>query len=152
MKVLEKELLEINDYQVLVFLSLESLQDLVGVKYIEGTGPDSPRPLHLKINKFFTEGLKMDLCFHYLKGQCSGLNRGDCKYSHDIETCHLSACSKTKCMKRHPNICFNFLKSRCTWRNCSYLNRSPLALPDTLEIVMVGAMVNNSAQDIENSR
>ena len=44
MKVLEKELLEINEYQVLVFLSLESLQDLVGVKCIEGTGLDPAVP------------------------------------------------------------------------------------------------------------
>ena len=35
-------LLEINEYQVTVFLSLECMQDLVGVKYIEGTGTDPP--------------------------------------------------------------------------------------------------------------
>ena len=110
------------------------------------------RPVHLKINKFFTEVLKMDLCSHYLKGHCSGMNRGDCKFSHDIETCQLSACPKTKCMKRHPNNCFNFWKSICTYRRCSYLHRSPLALPDTSEIVMVGAMVSNRGHDIENSR
>ena len=48
MKVLEKELLEINEYQVhYLSLSLESLQDLVGVKCTEGTGLDPAIPYML---------------------------------------------------------------------------------------------------------
>ena len=79
----------------------------------------------------------MDFCPHYLKGHCSGLKRRKCKYNHDIQTCELSACSKTKCMKRHPNVCFNFLKNCCTWRKCSYLHRSPVAPPDEI-VLLVG--------------
>ena len=122
------------------------------MKCIKGPGFRPRRPLHLKFNKLLTEVLKMDFCPHYLKGHCSGLNRRDCKYNHDIQTCQLSACSKTKCMKRHPNVCFNFLKNCCTWRKCSYLHRSPVALPDTSEVVMVGAVVSDRAHDGDNSR
>ena len=43
MKLLEKELLEVNEYRNCLFLFGIYLQDMVGVKYTEGTGPD---PLH----------------------------------------------------------------------------------------------------------
>ena len=107
------------------------------MKCIKGPGFRPRRPLHLKFNKLLTEVLKMDFCPHYLKGHCSGLKRRKCKYNHDIQTCQLSACSKTKCMKRHPNVCFNFLKNCCTWRKCSYLHRSPVAPPDEI-VLLVG--------------
>ena len=49
MKVLEKELLEINEYQVhYLSLSLESLQELVGVKCTEGTGLDPAVPYNYR--------------------------------------------------------------------------------------------------------